>query len=360
MPDDIDSLTLARYLSGELGAAEAAQVERWIAADPAHRELVDSLRKVLSPAELPDFDPDEVLWRRIAARLDRPLPKPAVVQPGRSERWRQSRLWPFQAPAHLLTAAAAAAVLLVGGGVLLAKLWRPTAPVPMREVATRLGQRAALDLPDGSRVVLAPGSRVRFPDSYNSRGPGVSRELFLEGQAYFTVLHDSDRPFRVHTPTALVEDVGTEFVVTAQTETHGTQVVVVSGAVALRHASAATAPPLLTLTRGDLARLDSSGIAILTRDVNLAPYVAWTEGNLVFDGTPLREVAPALARWYDLDVRVIDSALAARKFTASFHYEPISQVLEVVARSLDARVERHGRSVVFAPNRYQPARVDSQ
>ena len=44
--DDIDSLTLARYLSGELGPSEAAEVERWIAADPAHRELVDSLRKI--------------------------------------------------------------------------------------------------------------------------------------------------------------------------------------------------------------------------------------------------------------------------------------------------------------------------
>ena len=349
-----DSFTLARYLSGELGAAEAAQVERWIAADPANRELVDSLRKLWSPGKLPDFDPDDVLWQRIAAGVERPLPKPALVPLG------QTRAWPFRAPARLLTAAAAAAVLVVGGAVLLAKLRQPAAPVPMREVATRLGQRAALDLPDGSRVVLAPGSRVRFPTTFNARGPSTSRELFLEGQAYFTVRHDDKRPFRVRTSTALVEDVGTEFVVTAQTETHGTQVVVVSGAVAIRHASAATAPPLLTLTRGDLARLDSSGTAILTRDVNLAPYVAWTEGNLVFDGTPLREVAPALARWYDLDVQVTDSALAARKFTASFRNEPISQVLEVVARSLDARVARHGRSVVITPVSHQPARVDSQ
>jgi len=360
VPDDIDSLTLARYLSGELSAAEAAQVERWIAADPAHRELVDSLRKVWSPGDLPEFDPDDLLWRRIAAAVERPLPKPALVQPDSADRPRQKRAWPFCRPAQVLTASAAAAVLIIGGAVLVARLRQPAAPVPMREVATRLGQRAALDLPDGSRVVLAPGSRVRFATSYGTPGPRTSRELFLEGQAYFAVRHDSDRPFRVHTPTALVEDVGTEFVVTAQTETHGTQVVVVSGAVALRHASAATAPPLLTLTRGDLARLDSSGIAILTRDVNLAPYVAWTEGSLVFDGTPLREVAPALARWYDLDVRVTDSALAARKFTASFHYEPISQVLEVVSRSLDARVERHGRSVVFAPGRHHRARVDSQ
>src|SRR5436190_7817437 len=352
--DDIDSLTLARYLSGELGPTEAAEVERWIAADPAHRELADSLRKIWSPGALPEFDPDDVLWRRIAAGVERPLPKPALVES------RQTRAWPFRAPARLLTAAAAAAVLVVGGAVVLAKLRQPAAPVPMREVATRFGQRAALDLPDGSRVMLAPGSRVRFPTSFSARGPSTSRELFLEGQAYFTVRHDDKRPFRVRTATALVEDVGTEFVVTAQTETHGTQVVVVSGAVALRQASAATAPPLLTLTRGELARLGSSGIAMVTRDVRLAPYVAWTEGNLVFDGTPLREVAPALARWYDLDVQVPDSVLASRKFTASFHYESISQVLEVVARSLDARVERHGRSVVFTPVRHQSARVDSQ
>ena len=147
--DDIDSLTLARYLSGELAPTEAAEVERWIAADPAHRELLDSLRKVWSPRELPDFDPDDVLWRRIAAGLERPLPKPALVQLG------QTRAWPFRAPSWLLTAAAAAAVLVVGGAVLLAKLRQPAAPVPMREVATRLGQRAALDLPDGSRVVHA-------------------------------------------------------------------------------------------------------------------------------------------------------------------------------------------------------------
>src|SRR5207247_11146859 len=92
--DDIDSKTLARYLSGELGPTEAAQVERWIAADPAHRELADSLRKIWSPRELPEFDPDDLLWRRIAAGVERPLPKPALVES------RQTRAWPFRTPAR--------------------------------------------------------------------------------------------------------------------------------------------------------------------------------------------------------------------------------------------------------------------
>src|SRR6266480_6570699 len=130
--DDIDSLTLARYLSGELGPTEAAEVERWIAADPAHRELADSLRKVWSPPELPEFDSDDALWRRIAAGVERPLPKPALVES------RQTHAWPFRVPARRLTAAAAAAVLVVGGAVLLTKLRQPAAPVRSEEHTSEL------------------------------------------------------------------------------------------------------------------------------------------------------------------------------------------------------------------------------
>src|SRR2546422_9703492 len=85
--DDIDSLTLARYLSGELGPTEAAEVERWIAADPAHRELADSLRKIWSPSALPEFDPGDALWRRVAARLGRAPPQPAPAPAPQTRVW---------------------------------------------------------------------------------------------------------------------------------------------------------------------------------------------------------------------------------------------------------------------------------
>jgi transmembrane sensor len=83
--------------------------------------------------------------------------------------------------------------------------------------------------------------------------------------------------------------------------------------------------------------------------VNLASYIAWTEGNLVFDATPLREAMPVLARWYDLEVRIADPILAERKLTASFSGEPVAEVFEMIARSLDARVRRDGRTVVLSP-----------
>lgn len=378
--EDVDDLTLARYLSDELSPAEAAFVERWLAADPTRAQRVALLRAAWRRPAPREFDPDDAVWARLAAQLELPLPGPVLVRDPAP--WPWQRLWELLAvPRVRRLVAAAVAVLCVGGALAVFQLRRGAAPIPMEEVVTTRGQRATVVLPDGSQAILAAESRLRYPASVRHwRRSQAARELFLEGQAYFEVQHDSTRSFLVHTSTGLVEDLGTEFVVTAYPETRATVVAVVSGLVALyrapadsieggpaeaRSESAGTAEPeavthavagsgddqgrpLLTLRRGDVARLDASGTATVTRDVNLAPYVAWTEWNLVFDATPMHEVAATLARWYDLDITFADNMLADRRLTASFRYESLSEVVELIARSLDAQVERDGRSVVLS------------
>lgn len=341
---EIESATIARYLSGELSATEAARVEAWIAADPARQALVESLRAAWTRPEPPEFDPDDSVWQRIAAGVEQPARRPVLVRGSRAATPR--RVPRFAARRRVRILPAAAAIVLAAGLGIFASLQDRDGDAPMREVTSGPGQRAALDLPDGSRAVLAPESRLRFAADFGTRaGP---RALYLEGDAYFEARHDSSRPFLVHAGDAVIEDLGTEFVVASHAEKHGIEVVVVSGAVALHPATGPTADPLVTLRRGDRARLDSSGVATVTRDVNLAAYVGWTEGNLVFDATPLREAVPVLARWYDLDVRIADSVLGERKLTASFSGEPVTEVFEMIARSLDARVQRDGRAVLLS------------
>jgi len=345
--DDLDYTKLGRFLAGECSDAEAADVEAWLAADPAHRRVLDTLASLWRGAETssPQWHEDEA-WRKLAAQLDTAPSRTLALGGGRAAtRFARTRRRALLPP----LAAAATAILAIGGYVWVAKT-RHAPSAPLREVVARRGQRTALDLPDGSRVLLAPESRVRLAKDFGAPTVGVPREILLEGEAYFQVHHDSTRPFRVETGTAVVEDIGTEFVVVTHPERHGVDVAVVSGAVALRRASVVPGLPLVTVRRGDLARLDSAGTATVTPNANLAPYVAWTRGDMAFDGTPLREVARELGRWYDLDVRVADSALGKRRLTASFGHEPVSQILEVIARSLNARVERRGHLVTFQPN----------
>jgi transmembrane sensor len=347
-PRDVNATTLARYLSGEADRDERARVERWVAADSERRAVAEALRAAWDRPSAPAFDPEDAVWRRIRDRITAPERRPALVTDGAaSSPRRQVRLVIAPRPrrwlaAAALLAAAVGATLVVRTDGALSKvgLWPRATSAGLREMTTRRSERLALRLADGTRVVLAPESRLRLADNFSAHGRGP-REVYLEGEALFSVVHDSARPFRVRTPASIAEDLGTEFVVTSYPETGGTRVVVASGVVALRRPErGGDGPVLVTLGAGDLGMAEPTRVTTVERGIDLRRYTSWAEGALVFDGTPLREALPALRRWYDLDLRLGDSALAEQKLTAEFHEEPVSQVLSLVAMSLDLTVEQ--------------------
>jgi transmembrane sensor len=158
----------------------------------------------------------------------------------------------------------------------------------------------------------------------------------LTGEAMFTVAHDDTRPFVIRADGAVVKDVGTTFDVRAYPgETHG-RVVVVEGSVDLGGADSLA--PTRRLRRGELAQRDAHG-AIEHRVVDPLRYVAWTEGRLLFDETPMREVAVQLGRWYGAPVIIADSSLGAREFTGSVNGDALPTVLAVRAAAVLARVD---------------------
>jgi transmembrane sensor len=253
----------------------------------------------------------------------------------------------------------------------------------LRTYATARGQRAEVRLTDGTRVVLAPATTLRIlgdtTDGNRTFGAGASglRGVALDGEAYFEVTHDAAHPFEVRTAHGIARDLGTAFVVSSYPEVQGMRVAVRSGLVALHralplvalHPTAASskrpadspsvdAAPLVTLGKGDLARVDTSGMVTLARGADVEPYIAWTHDSLVFRGTPLREVAAALSRWYDLDVVLGDSAIGDRHLALTLDTEAPDVALRLIALSLDLRVERRGQTVSLYPLHHdQPTRA---
>ena len=218
-------------------------------------------------------------------------------------------------------------------------------PTRYQEYATRPGQRAELRLPDGSRVMLSVDSRIRVAADFGA----VGREVSLEGEAFFDVQHDSAHPFRVRTTRGVVEDLGTEFVVSDYPENRTMWVAVASGYVGLEQAdTTARRGPTVRLARRDVGVLDSARVEI-RRDVDLEPYMGWTAGNLVFEGVPLGVALPRIERWYDVDIQLADTSLAMRHFTATLRDAPLEYVLDLLALSFELRVERQGRSILLAP-----------
>ncbi len=328
-------LLLDRYLAGEASAADAQAVREWLAADAEHALLLDDLRLVKRViADKPPHSSTNAAWAKALKALEVAHP----AQPRVSRR--------------LLVAALAAAAVVIGliAGPGVGGLLRRTPQ--WREYATAAAQRMVIRLQDGTQVTIAPKSRVRYTADYGT----AHRDLYLDGEAYFQVAPDSQRPLRVHTAGSVTEDLGTAFVIRAYADQIATEVVVAEGRVALWRARpdtiAVEAPPALVLGARDLGQLGASGDATLRRGVDVDRQLAWTRGVLAFDGTPLREAVRTLGRWYDVEIRLddADSALAGRRFTATFTNEPIDLVLQRIALTLGLRVERADGSVFLLRN----------
>ena len=331
---------LDRYLAGEASPADAAAVREWLADDPEHALLLEDLRliKRVAAERAPESSADAA-WAKAVKALE------VAAAPAPQPRWSRRLL-------VAALAAAAVVIALIGGTGLLRR------SPQWSEYATRAAQRMVIRLQDGTQVTLAPQSRVRYTADYGT----AHRDLYLDGEAYFQVAPDSQRPLRVHTTGSVTEDLGTAFVVRAYADEIATEVVVAEGRVALWRADTTAAsrargprpdappPPALVLEARDLGRLDSGGVATLRRRVDVGRYLAWTGGVLAFDAAPLGDVVLTLERWYNVEIRLADSALAGRRLTATLQNEPIDLVLKRIALTLGLRVDRAGASVLVLRN----------
>jgi transmembrane sensor len=334
--DAVDWDRLARYLAGESSAAEADEVRGWLANDPARGELLRALGAALELAADPapaGLDVDAALGR-VHARMDEDVERPVI--PFRPRRHPARVGW--SAPALRM---AAAVLLLIGGAFLAMRMVRGAGDASsVQAFSTAVGERDSVRLPDGTRVLLGPGSRLTYAEDYGRE----RREVHLRGEAMFDVRHDAARPFAVRAGGVRVRDIGTAF--TVRTGPGGeVRVVVTSGSVAVR-SEAQPASAETVLRRGDRATMNEGHVRA-QRAAATPEDLAWTRGELVFRDAPLDQVAADVRRWYGIELRADDPAVAGRRLTASFGDEPREQVVRVIALALGAEAAVRGDTAVL-------------
>src|SRR5947207_4232152 len=371
LPEGIDAM-LIRYFSGQLTESERTAFDAWIAEDPAREAEVQRLRD---------------LWQASAAVSDQPDTEAALAQ-------LKDRLQvrpPLAAQTHhplstnvergnegVRTAwrIAAAIALLVGGGAVWFTM-RSRSPAsdqraPMWTYATARAQRATLTLPDSSKVTLNTETRLEIPASFGRR----TRDVYLDGEAYFEVAHDHKRPVRVHAGNAVTEVLGTKFGVRAREGESAVQVAVAEGRVALSSSpgpvpttsssspgsgSTSSSPPgplstdvergnegeRTVLEHGDVGRLASDGRTTVAHGVDVGRMLGWTEGRLAFERTPLPQVLAELDRWFDRDFVLGDSSLTRLRLTTSLRGESLGEAIAVLEAALDVKARVVGRTVIL-------------
>jgi len=330
-PDDWERI--ARYMTGEAAPAEADATRQWIEADPHRMAVARLLESVLANVarnEPADVDVERAL-HSVKARFDEPkiIPFPSPVVRTADSRGLSA-----------LLRVAAAAVIIVGATVLWQNSRRARVDGALKTYATAVGERREVRLTDGTRVLLGPTSRLIVPGSTDDQ-----RTVTLDGIGYFNVVHDPSHPFTVRAGAITVQDVGTAFSIESD-DSAGTRVAVDSGSVAIGAAGQERSRGAVLNAR-DRAIVDINGVVAVERSAVSDDDLAWVQGRLVFRDSPLVLVGAELYRWYGVRLRVADSSLANLHLTASFSGEPVDRVLNVIALSLGASIERQGNVAIL-------------
>lgn len=362
-----DSLHIAeliqRSLTVGLDAAERATLDAWLAFSPRNREIYDSLldggdlaatiaefRDFASAADFSRLPFRTEMKRRPKAVLRRLGAAAAILFPAALVLWAV-----FGAPAAKHNRFAevrhnpATATLILGDGTSLqlspdahatlamADL-KPDSkgnpvlsyrrdgeeaagPVEMNRLVVPRGCDYRVELSDGTEVWLNADSRLEYPVAFS----GATREVRMQGNAYFVVAKNDTKPFIVHTPRSTIRVYGTQFDV-SDYSSQSNLTTLVSGSLSVTDKQGRTN----MLLPGQQADINGENFAV--HWVETLYYTAWKEGYFMFREQGVDVIMEQLSNWYGVDYVLASPLLKEMKVTARIKkYDDIDSILSVLA-----------------------------
>ncbi|MEC3881647.1 FecR family protein [Parapedobacter sp. 10938] len=348
MSEDISSLIL-KMLQENITPEEINRLETWTAADPANRKLLDQFLD--QEAVIADTKAFDELWggengttrfdrmeQAVRAKTSMPVKKlsrrwlryvaAAIVLPLIVTAWLMFdlRMGPSDGTAPTISQTAdiqpggnRAELTLPGGQTVVLDEWQRGILVgdtlkytdgsavlsasaddasrgklsPM-VISVPHGGQYQVTLSDGTMIWLNAASTLRYPAKFSAE----ERVVEFEGEGYFVVAHDSDRPFKIINQRQTIEVLGTEFNLSAYPEEPLVRTTLVDGNVTVSYGDPAIRP--LHLSPGQQAVVDGSSGHVET--VDTAPFTAWKDGFFYFDGDSPESAFAQLGRWYNIEV----------------------------------------------------------
>lgn len=207
------------------------------------------------------------------------------------------------------------------------------------EVIAPVGSRTIVQLSDGTEVNLNYGSKIQYPRVF----AGSAREIKLSGEAYFDVKENQEMPFIVKTGSLNVKVLGTEFNVKAYPGDDEISATLVEGKVLLEKASDSEITERLgTMVPGQhVSYLVQTG-EIISTNGNIDKYIAWKEGKLMFDNTPIEIVAEELSRKFNVEIEVA-ADITDLTYTVTFADDPLFLILDLMTETTPVQYHRFPR-----------------
>ncbi|MDO5977358.1 FecR family protein [Flavivirga spongiicola] len=187
------------------------------------------------------------------------------------------------------------------------------------------GKKIQIRLSDGSLIYLNSGSTLKYPVQFIK---GLSREVFLNGEAYFNVAKNKNDAFIAYANDVVTEVYGTEFNISSYENDDNQDIVLVEGSVGVYNNNLKeNSSKQIILIPNQKASLRKSSLQFTTETVDVKNHIAWIDGVLLFQKERFENIIRKLERHYNISIQNNNELLNDIRFTGSFDVETIDQVL---------------------------------
>jgi len=336
---------IARVLNNEGSPAERDELTQVLGRDEPLQQQYELLSRIWKERDHSVAD-EEYASNIIAKIIDRASMETEEIQRHASRLRRRRRVYMF----------ASVLVLIMSGGWYYShsnKIAVNTSVKP-EALIVKKGSRSRSLLPDGTTVWLNAGSRLTYENDFT----GATREVRLEGEAFFDVVKNPSRPFIVHTSTIDIKVLGTAFNVKSYPEDKTVETTLYRGlvqvfrqddpgrtAIRLLPNQKLVLPKQAAKPANEVSETKAPIVRELPARYTISPIdstkqeserfeTAWLYSRLEFRGDSFEELAAKLERWYNVTILFTDEKVKELNFNGSFENETIEQALTALREAL--------------------------
>lgn len=330
---------LAKYFTKEINPGEKAELENWTSVSDENKMEMEKTQKMVD--DIDAFYQTQKIktnaaWKNVQSKLN-PLHL-TTVQP---KKVRKEVFAQFYKYAAILVMA----ILLGSLGYFVGiKNQIPFQGTEMVSSGTEVLNE--LKLPDGTLVSLNSYSKLEFPKKFK----GQIREVSIQGEAFFDVTPNPEKPFIINAGNTQVKVLGTSFSVCAYPENEKVEVVVKTGKVELAQKTGDNFTGInhIFLTPGEKGTFFMANNSLKKSMNKNQNYLAWKTHDLIFNETPLVEVIDCLNKAYHTKIQLNNEALKSQLYTAHFDKKPLDFVLDVMQISFNLEISKNNEQITLS------------
>lgn len=317
----IDIHLLTRFLAGEASAEEETAIQDWIAVSGKNRSEFEELKKVwdtLGKTRSTQQISIDKEWNYLQSKI------------GKSD----IEVKRFS-PALLLRIAAL--IVLVSSLAFIGFQY-----LTVERISTQHAETKEVFLPDGSTVTLNAGSRLRYKNNFGKQ----NRVVGLQGEAFFDVEKDADKPFIIVLRDAKVQVLGTSFNVKAYKGMEQVEVTVAEGKVSV-YEKKQPQKKVIAVAGEKAEYIRGQKVVKKTENID-RNFDSWKTRHIVFESDSLHNIVTTLSNVYHKSIVLRNPEINDCTLTTNFENEELETVFQVLESTLDVTVEEEGETIYIS------------